>query len=61
MNTKHPPWHSRSDGTVRHGARYDRLLANCILWIARLGKPPHAQSFKVKAGQAVIRDSPFTK
>ena len=36
----------RSDGTVRYSARYNRLFADGVLWIARVGKPPHPQSFE---------------
>ena len=28
----------RSDGTVRYSARYNRLFADGVLWIARLGE-----------------------
>ena len=41
------PWISRrSDGTIRYSARYNRLFADGVLRIARLGEPSHRQSFK---------------
>ena len=36
----------RSDGTVRYSASYNRLFADGVLRIARLGEPSHRQSFK---------------
>jgi hypothetical protein len=36
----------RSDGTVRYCARYNRLFADGVLWVVRLGEPSHRQSFK---------------
>ena len=44
---KASPWISRrSDGAARYSARYYRLFANRVLRVARLGEPPHRQSFK---------------
>ena len=41
------PWISRrSNGTVRYSAGYNRLFADGVLRIARLGESSHRQSFK---------------
>ena len=41
------PWISRrSDGSVRCSATYNRLFADGVLWVARVGEPSHRESFK---------------
>src|SRR6516165_10616826 len=35
-----------SAAPVGSSARYNRLFADGVLWIARVGKPPHPQSFE---------------
>ena len=55
------PWISRrSDGTIRYSARYNRLFADGVLWIARLGEPSHRQSLKRARGDKAHRFDAMT-
>ena len=55
------PWISRrSDGTIRYSARYNRLFADGVLRIARLGEPSHRQSLKRARGDKAHRFDAMT-
>jgi hypothetical protein len=50
------PWLTRHSNEPRFSARYNRLLADGVLWIARVGRPPCSTLQKVMA--VILRPLP---